>query len=66
MTDDDIQAALTEAEEAYEAEQWEAEQAQTSWAEAGGYTAGLPRPLAPWERRTGTVEFDDGSNDIPF
>lgn len=44
MTDDDIQASLTEAEEAYEAEQWAREQAETRWAEAGGYASGLARP----------------------
>jgi hypothetical protein len=31
-------------EEACEAEQWEREQAQVRWAEAGGYRANLSRP----------------------
>ncbi len=61
MTDDDIQAAIDEAEAA----QWEEEQAQVRFAEAGGYAAGRARPSASWER-IASVYADDGSNDISF
>ena len=40
----ELDALIDEDYEEYQAEQWEREQAQTRWAERGGYAAGLARP----------------------
>ena len=44
-TDEQIeQWEFAAAEAAADDAEWEREQAQTRWAEAGGYRAGIPRP----------------------
>lgn len=56
-------AEATAAEEARQAQQWEDEQAQVRWAEAGGYAAGLPRPGAS---AVTLLPLHCVDNDVPF
>ncbi len=44
-----------------EAADWDAQQKQVLWAEAGGYSAGLPRPAEPRAKL-----IDSDWDDIPY
>lgn len=66
MTDAEL-AEMKAAEEAHEAAVWDEEQAQTLWAERGGYAAGLGRPGRRMQApRHAPVAMADLSEDIPF
>lgn len=58
-------AEMQAAQDAYEAELWNEEMAQLSWAERGGYAAGLARPASRFDRSPAAGRVCE-NEDIPF
>lgn len=58
-------AEIQAAQDAHDDELWSDEMAQLSWAERGGYAAGLPRPATRFYRATAEARACE-NEDIAF
>lgn len=59
-------AEMQAAQDAYDEALWSQEQAQTLWAERGGYCAGLSRPGRSMYARPAPATEQSMKEDLPF